>query len=297
MRVNPQFSSTVVSDIEQSDQELQTAYQQVSTGQKINVPSDNPAASAAYMTLQTTAANVDQFTTNAESVLSQAQSADSVLSSVVSLLNKAITIGTEGANSTSAPDRTALGSDVTGLLANVVSLANTTVGGASLFGGTASGTTAFTADATSLTGYAYNGNDAVNTVTVGDSLTVQINIPGDTLFTNSSASVLGALSSLASALASGSSTDIGTATTAVTTALNYVSQQHAVYGGTIDTLTSQEEYLAQEKVSITSQEDSLVGIDTATAAENLSQAEVQNSAIYEASAKVLQNSLLNYLQN
>lgn len=297
MRVNPNFSSTVISDIEQSDAALQTAYHQVSTGQKVNTPSDNPAASAAYMTLLSEASNVDQYTTNAESVLSQAQTADSVLTSVVSLLNRAVTIGTEGANSTSTSDRPALASNITGILTSVVSLANTTLGGSSLFGGTVAGATAFTADANSSTGYTYNGNDAVNTVTIGTSLTVQVNIPGDTLFTHSSASVLGALSSLASALSSGSSADIGTATTAVTSALDYVSQQHAVYGSTINTLTSQEEYLAQEKITLTSQESSLIGIDPATAAEDLSQAEVQNSAIYEASAKVLQNSLLNYLKS
>ena len=109
--------------------------------------------------------------------------------------------------------------------------------------------------------------------------------------------MLGSLSNLASALTSGNAMDIGTATTEVTSALNYVSAQHAVYGSAINTLTSQEEYLSQEKITLTSQAASLVGIDSATAAENLSQAEVQNSAIYEASAKVLQNNLLDYLKN
>ena len=297
MRVNPNFSSIVVNDIEQSDVALQTAYQQVSTGQRVNTPSDNPAASAAYMTLQAQAANIDQYTTNAESVLAQAQTADSVLTSVVSLLNRAVTVGTEGASSTSASDRPALASDITGILASVVSLANTTVSGVALFGGSVAGATTFTADATSPTGYTYNGNNAVNKVTIGESLTIQTNIPGNTLFTSSSGNVLGALSSLASALSSNDSTAIGTATVAVTTALNYVSQQHAIYGSTINTLTSQEQYLSQEKVTITSQASALVGIDSATAAENLSQAEVQNSAVYEASAKILQNSLLNYIRS
>lgn len=297
MRVNPNFSSTVINDIEQSDQALQTAYQQVSTNQKVNVASDNPSAAAVYVTLQSQAANLDQYTTNAESVLSQAQTADSILSSVVSLLNRAITIGTEGASSSSSADNSSLASDIKGILSNVVSLANTSVGGVSLFGGSVSGTTVFKADASSSTGYTYNGNDSVNTATVGNELSIQINIPGDTLFTNGSASVLGSLSDLASALASGSSTDIGAAANSITTALNYISQQHAVYGATINTLTSQEEYLSQESVTLTSQETSLVGIDAATAAEELSSAEVQNSAVYEASAKILQNSLLNYLQN
>ncbi len=297
MRVNPNFNASILQDIQQSDSSLQTAFQQVSTGQKVNLPSDNPAAAAAELQVQAQSANVDQYTTNSESALSQAQLGDSVLTSVVSLLNKAVTLGTEGANSTSSPaDRASISTDVQGLLSNVVSLANTTFQGISIFGGTVSSQAAFTADPTSATGYTYNGNNTVNQVQVGDSLSVQTNIPGSTLFTNPNASVLGALSNLSTALSSGTSADIGTATAAVTTALNYVTQQHVVYGSTINQLTSQETYLSQEKVTLTSRTTSLVGIDTATAAENLSQAETENSAVFASAAKVLQNSLLNYLK-
>ncbi len=276
---------------------MQTAFQQVSTGQRVNLPSDNPAASAAEIQVQAQSASVDQYTTNSESALSQAQLGDSVLTSVVSLLNKAVTLGTEGANSTSSSaDRASISTDVQGLLSNVVSLANTTFQGISIFGGTVSSQAAFTADSASSTGYTYNGNNTVNQIQVGDSLSVQANIPGSSLFINANASVLGALTNLSTALNSGTSADIGTATTAVTTALNYVTQQHGVYGTTVNQLTSQENYLSQEKVTLTSRATSLVGIDPATAAEDLSQAETQNSAVFAAAAKVLQNSLLNYLK-
>jgi flagellar hook-associated protein 3 FlgL len=297
MRFVPSISSSVISDIQTSDRNLQTALQQLSSGQRVSMPSDDPAASAAYLQLQAQSANIDQYTTNAGSALSQAQSADSVVSSVVSLLNQAITLGTEGANgTTSASNREAIATNVQGLLSNVVSLANTTFQGISLFGGTVSGKPAFTADANSPTGYTYNGNSGVNQISVGDSLTVQANIPGNTLFTNANGSVLGALSSLATALKSGTSADIGTATAAVTTALNFVTQQHVVYGNAINQLNAQETYLASDKVTLTSRETSLVGIDTATAAENLSQAETSNTAILTAAAKVLQNNLLDYLK-
>ena len=297
MRVNPNFNASILQDIQQSDVSLQTAFQQVSTGQKVNLPSDNPAASAAELQVQAQSANDDQYTTNSESALSQAQLGDSVLTSVVSLLNQAVTLGTEGANGTSSStDRASISTQVQGLLSNVVSLANTTFQGISIFGGTVSNSAAFTADPTSSTGYTYNGNSSVNHIQVGESLTVQANIPGSTLFTNSNASVLGALSDLSTALTSGTSADIGTATAAVTTALKFVTQQHVVYGNTINQLTSQEAYLSQEKVTLTSRATSLVGIDTATAAENLSQAETENSAVFAAAAKVLQNSLLNYLK-
>lgn len=297
MRVNPNFTAAIIDDIQHSDQALQTALQQVSTGMRVNLPSDNPAASAALLQVQSQSADLDRYTTNADSALSQAQSGDSVLSSVVSLLNQAVTLGTEGANGTSSvTNRAAIATDVQGLLSNVVALANTTFQGISIFGGTVSGKQAFTADASSANGYKYNGNGNVNTVDVGVTLSVQATIPGDTLFTNSNASVLGALSDLSKALTTGSSADIGNATASVTAALNYVTQQHVVYGNTMNQLTSQETYLSQEKVTLTSRESSLVGIDTATAAENLSQAETNNSAIFAAAAKVIQNSLLNYLK-
>lgn len=297
MRFNPNINAAVINDIQQSEQNVQTAFQQVSSGQRVNSASDDPAAAAADTQLQAEAATIDQYSTNAESVLSQAQTADGTLTSVVSLLNQAITQGTEGANGTnSATDRDSLAEDVQGILSSVVGLANTTYQGVSLFGGTSNGTAAFVADPTSSTGYTYTGNSGINNISVGESLTVQANIPGSTLFTNPSANVLGALSGLVTALKTGTSADIGTATAAVTTALNYVSQQHTVYGNTINQLNSQETYLSQETVTLTSRESSLVGIDPATAAENLSQAETANSSVLAAAAKVIQTSLLNYLQ-
>lgn len=297
MRFNPSINAAVTAGIQQSEAAVQNAFQQVSTGLRVNQASDDPAASAAYIQLQAQSANVDQYTSNASSALSQAQLADGVITQVVSLLNQAITYGTEGANSTSSTtNRASIAGDIQGILSSVVGLANTTFQGVSLFGGTVSGTTAFTADSTSPTGYTYTGNNSVNEISVGDSLSVQASIPGSTLFTNANGSVLGALSSLATALTSGTSAQIGTATTAVTTALNYVTSQHSVFGNTINQLNSQETYLSQETVTLSTRATSLVGIDTATAAENLSQAETANSAVLAAAAKVIQTSLLTYLQ-
>lgn len=297
MRFNPSINASVLVDIQNSEDAVQNAFQQVSTGLRVNQASDDPAAASSYVQLQSQGATIDQYTTNASSALSQAQSADGVLTSVVSLLNQALTLGTEGANSTSsASDRQSIAANIQGILKSVVGLANTNFQGVSLFGGTVSGKTAFTADSSSSTGYTYNGNSDVNSISVGSSLTVQANIPGSTLFTNSSANVLGSLSNLATALESGSSADIGTATTAITTALTYVTSQHAVYGNTINQLNSQETYLSQEKVTLTSRESDLVGVDAATAAESLTQAETSNSSVLAAAAKVIQNNLLNYLK-
>jgi flagellar hook-associated protein 3 FlgL len=286
----------MIAAVQQSQQTLQTALQQVSTGKSVNQPSDNPAASAQMVQNTIETADVDQYTQNVSSVLSTVQTADSALSSVVSSLTQAISVGTEGANGTnSASNEQSLAAQVQGILSSVVSQANTAYQGSYLFGGTATNTTPYTVDVSSPSGYSYNGNNDVNSVQVGDTLSVQVNIPGSQIFSNANASVLGSLSALVSALKSGNTTAIGTATNAVSTALNYVSQQRVIFGNSESQLNAQETFLQQETVNLSSQATSLVGVNMATAATNLSQAETDNNAALAAEAKVLPNTLLNYL--
>jgi flagellar hook-associated protein 3 FlgL len=296
MRVNPNMVPDVLAGLQQTQSAVNAALQEVSTGKSVTVPSDNPAASASMVQNTIDSNNVDQYTQNVSTVLSMVQTADSTLSSVVSSLTKAITLGTEGANgTTNAADQQSIATEVQGILSSVVSMANTTFQGSYLFGGTASTQVPYTADSSSASGYKYNGNSGVNSVVVGDDLTVQSNIPGSQLFSNPSNDVLGALSSLVSALQSGNSSNIQSATTAVSSALNYVSQQRVTYGNAETQLNSQETYLQQETVTLTSQANSLVGVDMAQAATALAQAQTANSAALAAASKVLPTTLLNYL--
>ncbi len=297
MRIASNLSNDVLSGIDQSEAALQTAFEQVSTGQRVNVPGDDPSAAAAMVQNQAATDALDQYQTNDSAGLREAQAADSVLTSVVSLLNQAVTLGTEGANgSTSTTNRQALAKQIQGILASVVAQANTNYEGVAIFSGTAGASVAFAPSASSATGYSYQGDTGTSQVQVGDSLSVAVNMPGSTLFTNPDASVLGSLSDLANALNTGTMSSIGNATGEVSAALNYVTAQHAVFGNSISQLNSQETFLSQEKVTLSAQASDLVDVDTATAAENLSQAEVQNSAVLAAAAKVLPTTLLDYLK-
>ena len=296
MRVNPNLVPDILAGLQQSQTTLNQALEQVSTGKSVNVPSDNPAAASEMVQNTIETANVDQYTQNVTGVLSQVQAASSALSSVESSLTQAISLGTEGANGTeSTANQQAIASQVQGILSSVVTQANTSYEGSYLFGGTASSQQPYTADPSSPTGYTYNGNSGQNSVAVGDSTNVQINLPGNQIFSNSTTNVLGSLSALVTALQSGNSTTIGTATSGVTNALNYVSQQRIFYANADSQLNSQETYLQQETVNLSSQQTSLVGVNMAQAAINLSQAQTDNSAALAAAAKVLPDTLLNYL--
>ena len=296
MRIDPNLVPTILADLQQSQVSLNTALQEVSTGKSVNVPSDNPSAAADMVQNTIETGDVDKYTQNVNSVLSTVQSASSILNSVVTSLTQAVSLGTEGANGTnSTGNLQTLATQVQGILSTVVSAANTSVGGAYLFGGTSTATP-YTADSTSPTGYTYNGNNDTNSVAVGDNLSVQANVPGSQIFSNTSNSVLGSLSSLVTALQSGNSSEVETATSAVDSALNFVGQQQAVYGNAETQLNSQETVLQQDTVTLSTQENNLFGVNEATAATDLTQAETDNSAALAATAKVLPNSLLNYLE-
>jgi flagellar hook-associated protein 3 FlgL len=296
MRVNSNMVPDILADIQSSQSALNTALQEVSTGKSVNVPSDNPIASAEMVENGIESADVDQYTQNVTSLLSMAQSASSALSSVASALTQAVSIGTEGANGTnSSSDLQSLAAQVQGILSDVVSDANTSVNGTYLFAGTETGTAPYTADSSSSTGYTYNGTNDSNSVAIGENLNVQVSLPGSQIFSDSTNSVLGALSSLVSALQSGDTSSISTATAAVTSAINLVGQQQDFYSNAQSQLSAQETSLQQDTVSLTSQATNLVGVNEAQAATDLEQAETDNSAVLAAAAKVLPNTLLNYL--
>src|ERR1035441_2241216 len=101
-------------EMQQSQQALATAIQQVSTGLRVNQPSDDPAASANMVVSLAASANVDQYTSNVSSLLPQMQTADSAISSIVSSLNSALTLGTEGANGTDTSQRPIIANQIEG---------------------------------------------------------------------------------------------------------------------------------------------------------------------------------------
>jgi flagellar hook-associated protein 3 len=388
--------------MQQSQQNLATALQQVSTGLRVNQPSDDPSASANMVTSLAAKANVDQYTSNVSYLLPQMQTADSAISSIVTALNSAITEGTSGASGTNtAAQRQGIATQVAGVLTTIVAQANTSFSGVYVFGGSETSTPPFVPASTTYTSangsaasslslstnltagsvttigdastggtlnfqakagntiqdlqtaitnaitagtlstgttlsfnsagelsisspsstvgiavtsndaalgsmsatagtsvanaYAYVGNSSVNSVNVGDSLSVASNVPGSTLFT-SGANVIGSLSKLITALQSGTSADIATATTAISTASSYLGEQRIPLDNSISQLNNQESYLSQEEITLTSQQTALVGISTATAATNLSQAELDNNAVLASAAKVMPQTLLDYLK-
>lgn len=297
MRVNPNFTADILQDLYKSQSQEQTTIQQMSSGRLINMPSDNPAGAAALVESKSLQSQNDQFLKNTSNVEGLLQTADSTLSSVVTAVNRAISLGVQGGNDTlSVADRQAIAQQVQGIQTQIIQLANVSYQGNYVFAGTATKTQPFVADPTSPDGVTYQGNDNTNSVQIAEGQSIQVNQPGDQIFQGAGGDVFGALQQLVTALQTGDTNGIGTATTQLGGALNYLSQQRVFYGNAVNQLTANQSFLQLEKVNLQSQENAIDAVDMAKAATDLSQSQLTQSAALAALAKVLPLSLMDYLK-
>lgn len=147
MRVNPNYSSDMVNLMDQAQQNENNAAEQLSTGRRVNLPSDDPAAEAAMIQENSQSATIDQYTASSNSLTDVLDTANSTISSVVTLLQQAISLGAEGADSTlNQSDLNSIAEQVSSIQSQVLSLANTSFAGQYLFAGTATGSAPYVAD-------------------------------------------------------------------------------------------------------------------------------------------------------
>ena len=292
MRVT-NMMGTVLSAIWQAENNEQTALEQLSSGKRVNRPSDDPTAAAEDVLNLSQQAQVDQYTQNTSGLNGLFQTADSALASVIDSLNQAVSLGTQGATGTlSTSDRQALAASIQGVLSQVVELANTSYQGSYIFGGTAVTSAPFSSGANGVT---YNGTDGVNQATIADGMSIQTNVPGSQLFMQPGSDVIGSLEQLVTAVQSGDPTATANATTVLSNALSYLSSQRVFYGNTMSQLNDEQTTLGQESTNLKSEENTLVGVDMAQAATEVTQAQTDDQAVLAAAARVLPMTLLNYL--
>jgi flagellar hook-associated protein 3 FlgL len=294
IRVNPFPMPDLLTALEQLQQQQDTATLQLSTGSKINRPSDDPAGAAELVVIQNLSDQNDSFQRSVSSLNGLFSNADSTLNSVETALQRAISLGTEGANGTlSDSDRAAIAAELTGIQSQLISLANTSYQGEYLFAGTAQ-VEPFTADSSSPSGVSYAGNAGTNQVAIGNSYSLQVNLPGSQVFSNSQGDVFQSIQDLITALQSNS--NIATAVTETSNAAAYISDQRVFYDNALNQTGAQQTFLSSESTELTQQQSDVSATDLAATATELSQDQTNTTATLDAMAKLQQNSLFNYLQ-
>ena len=297
IRLNPNILPDLLTAIQTSKQNLDTATTQLSSGLSVNQLSDNPSAAAALVLNHNQSRQDDQFVQNLGTLQSKFQVADSTLSNVVTALTRAISIGTEGANGTlNATDQQDVAQEVQGIQQQIAGLANTTYQGTYIFSGTDVATQPFTVDPTTGA-VTYNGNSNANPVQLLNGTFVNSGVPGNQLFQNASGSVFGSLQALYTSLQSGNVNNIASAVNQVQSALSQVGVQRVFYGNALNQISSSENFLGQDKINLSTEENTLVAVNPAAAATTFSQSQLAYEGELQATGQVLNlPTLLDFLK-
>ena len=161
---------------------LAATQNQVTTGRRINVASDDPGGAGQMITLNHVLASNAQYSSNIDSATTRLSSEQTALSSVSNLLDSVRSIAIQGINGTlNSGDRAGMATQLGQLRNQLVQLANASdSNGNALFAGTSSTTSPFVKGSSGAVGYV--GNDATQMASAGAGLQVATSDPGSGLF-------------------------------------------------------------------------------------------------------------------
>jgi flagellar hook-associated protein 3 FlgL len=217
-------------------------------------------------------------------VTGQLQVADSALGSVVTDLTQAISLATRANNGTlNSSDVKSIANQISGILNEVQSLANTCYQGQYIFAGGKTSAAPFTTSTSTSPGVTtYNGDSGVNYLQSPNGQKIQLNVPGDQIFMGTGAnSVFGALNNLVADYSSGV-VDTSKAvkdTEALGTALNYVSQQRVTIDNSMNQITAASDAVTNVQTQLTAAQTNLMQADIPTLSTKLSLDETQETAL------------------
>ena len=302
MRVDPSYISNLVGSLDQAQANEQQLSAELSSGVSITSLSQNPVGSGENVLLLNQIQQDDSFTESSSLVTGQLQVADSALGSVVSELTQAISLATSANNGTmNASDVESIGNQISGILDEVQLLANTSYQGQYIFAGAQTGAAPFsTSTGTSPAVTSYIGDESVNFLELPNGQRIQLNVPGDQIFLGSgTSSVFGALNALVADYSSGTvnTQKAVSDTEALSTALNYVSQQRVTIDNTMTQLDAASNAVTNEKTQLTTVQTDLMQADIPTVSTQLSLAETQQTALEDVIAQLesTSNNLFNKL--
>ncbi len=297
-------SQLFLDGVDQIQQRISKANQQISSGLRITVASDAPDQIGDLLQLRANNQQNTQIQSNLGLELTNAQTADGSIGSAIQLMDSAVQIAATGVNSTqTATTRATLAQQVQGLMTQMVNISQTQVQGRYIFSGDDDQNPSYQLDLS-----APNGVDQLTTagstrqVQNPEGGTFQASLTAQQIFddqnsdgTSAPDNVFNALNSLRTALLNNDQTGISTSQSLLQQASTHLNNSQAFYGNVENQIQSATSFAGTYSTQLTAQISSIEDADVTAAATELSQASTQLQAAFEAQAKVPTTSLFSFL--
>jgi len=295
MRVTDQQTyQLLLSNFQQVSRNLLTAQQQVSTGKRVNTPSDDPEAFGRIVATKSSLSQTTQWSRNIDRGTSRLQIADSTLSQVSNLLSRVKELAVAAASGTSsAADRVTAATEVRSIDRQLVGLANTQADGISIFAGTKTDIQPYAV--TSGDTVAYSGNAETQSIAVGQNETIQVTIPGSQIFGGPTTDIFGTLANLLTALGSNNVSGIQTGIADMDQSISQIANAQAQVGALANRLSTTQTALTNASTTLQAALSKDQDVDIATAITQLTQYQTEYQASAKALTTLFSTSLLNFL--
>lgn len=273
---------------------LMRVERELSSGRRLDTPSDDPAAVARALRLRTDAATNDSLTRTSGLSRTRLNAADGALDSLTQTMQRARELTVQASSGTlDSQQLGAIAAEMNQLLLQSVQVGNTSVAGQYVFAGTKTTTAPFSAAGNAPAAVTYDGNSNPIYQDVGGNARIQVDVPGDGPFLPA----MNVLIQIRDALNSGNADSArATGLPALDSALDGVLQVRGTLGARINRLDALDARLGDEKVSIQTQQSDVEDIDLTDTIVRLNSARNVYDAALGAAAKAITPSLVDFLR-
>ncbi|MCP3950747.1 MAG: flagellar hook-associated protein 3 [Desulfobacterales bacterium] len=179
------MSETVASYLFKQGQALSKKQEVVASGKRVNRPSDAPTDMGRILDYRKTVAALEQYKRNVSQVRVRIQTSETVLDGVSEWVTKAIAVARDNTPGTGDTESwQAAAEDVDNIREQVLSLANTKIGGIFIFGGRQTDTPPFVHNL-GTDQITYAGDNTANAdmrIAIGESVKITIKANGEEIF-------------------------------------------------------------------------------------------------------------------
>ncbi len=287
MRItNSMLTAQTLRDLQGNYAAMAQAQEQVSSGKRLNRPSDNPPDAQQAIKYNQVFASVGQYLRNVQTAQNATATAEGALSSAGDAIQRLKELSLEAANGTlSASDRQGVLAEVNQLADQLVSLANTKNGDDYVFSGQKTSTAAY-----ANVGAAYAGDTNPITARISQGQTLRVNVTADVAF----GPALAAAAQLAADLAAGNAPQPATIS-GLDTALSAALTARTTIGAIDNRLSGAQTFLTDQQLSITAMLSTLEDADMPAVITEASTRQTAYQAAISVNAKILQKSLIDEL--
>ncbi|TDE94744.1 flagellar hook-associated protein 3 [Occultella glacieicola] len=290
-RVTHQLTArTAAQNLQASLAQLNRLTEQATSGTRISRPSDDPSGTAESLRLRGEHRVAQQHARNAQDGLGWVTVVDNAIQTGIDLIGRAKDLTLTGANGASSPAaREALATEIDSLREAMMDQANRTHGGRSVFAGTSDAPTAFDTDGT------HNGVPGATVQRrIGPDSTVRVDGDGVAVFGSGTGSVFSLLTDIAADLRSG--VDVTPRLAELDGRQQQMLGELTAVGTRYNRLEVAEAANEQRMGGLENRLSAVEGVDMARTIIDLKSAEVAYQGALGVSARVLQNSLLDFLR-